>query len=83
MTPPHVTDDEAIARVDFMRHLAEDDKAYDRRCVVGEEKVYFVEDTKARAPGPIYSRLGLAEFQISQCCEYHFDQGFPDEDEDA
>jgi hypothetical protein len=50
-------------------------------CVEGED-VYFLEDTKARKPGHIYSRAGLREYGTSGCCEYHFDLFFGEPEEE-
>lgn len=44
------------------------------RCFIGKEVVFYYPDTEARDPGHIYSQDGLAEYKISQTCEYHFDQ---------
>ncbi len=49
------------------------------RCLFGEAVFWLPADTAVR-PGHIYSEDGRAEFKISQCCEFHFDEMFPDDD---
>lgn len=64
-----------------LKQMAEEDQSYDTRCIYGE-KVFYKEDIKTRAPGHIATSDGMAEFNISTCCEYHFDLNFgTDEDE--
>lgn len=62
-----------------MRDKAMDDETYQTRCVNGE-KVFYVPADKAYAPGHIYSELGMDEYKISKCCEWHFDQWLKEED---
>ena len=87
MTPPSSEDDydyedDKIRECQVMRDLAEKDQNYTLRCIYGE-KVFYVEDTKARMPGHCYSEAGVREVtHISGCCEYHFDKMFPADDED-
>lgn len=49
------------------------------RCIYGEA-VFYRPDNSAFGPGHIYSETGRAEFRISKCCEYHFDEMFKEED---
>lgn len=51
----------------------------EKKCIYGEP-VFFEEDYKARREGHIYSKAGVDEYRISQCCEYHFDQMFAEDD---
>lgn len=48
---------------------------------VQKEAVFYLPYHKALLPGHIYSEMGLREFKISHCCEYHFDEWFKEEDE--
>lgn len=43
------------------------------RCVEGEA-VFWLEHEKALRPGHIYSHDGIAEYNVSKLCEYHFDE---------
>ena len=77
------TDQDKIRECEAMRDLAEKDESYNRRCSIGGEKVFYVADTKARIPGHCYSEAGVREAtNISGCCEYHFDEMFPADDEE-
>jgi hypothetical protein len=77
------TEQDKIRECEVMCDLAEKDEKYTRRCIVGREKVFYVEDSKARMPGHCYSEAGVREAQrISGCCEYHFDEMFPADDDD-
>jgi len=75
------TDQDKIRECEAMRDLAEKDESYTSRCIKGE-KAFYVEDTEARIPGHIYSDAGRREFGISRCCEFHFDEMFPADDEE-
>lgn len=44
-----------------------------------EHATFYAPDTKARVPGHVYSRDGMAELRISKSCEWCFDHAF-DED---
>jgi hypothetical protein len=81
--PGPETEQDKIRECEVTRDLAEKDEKYTLRCIYGE-KVFYVEDTKARMPGHCYSEEGVREVQrISGCCEYHFDVMFaPEDDED-
>lgn len=77
------TDVDKVRECEAMRDLAEKNPQYTLRCIYGE-KVFYVEDTKARMPGHCYSEMGVREMQrISGCCEYHFDEMFADPDDDG
>lgn len=52
------------------------------KCFIGGERVFHLPYSHALVPGHIYSDAGKREFVISQCCEYHFDEAFPDEDDE-
>jgi hypothetical protein len=79
--PGPETEQDKIRECEVTRDLAEKDEKYTFRCIYGE-KVFYVDDTKARMPGHIYSQMGRNEFGISKCCEYHFDEMFAEDDED-
>lgn len=61
------------------RDAALDDETYQTRCFYGE-KAFFAAADRAYVPGHIYSEAGVKELRISQCCEWHFDQLFEDEE---
>jgi len=83
MTTPDYDEQDKIRECEVMRDLAQGDEKYTFRCIIGGEKVFYVQDTKARMPGHCYSEAGVREAQrISGCCEYHFDEMFPTDDED-
>jgi len=65
-----------------MKAKAEADPLYKMTCIIGKEKVFFVEHTRSLIPGHIYSRAGMREVSITGMCEYHFDEMCQD-DEDA
>jgi hypothetical protein len=44
-----------------------------RHCIEGEV-AYFKAADEAEGPGHIYSQAGLREFDISNMCEFHFDE---------
>lgn len=52
------------------------------RCISGEA-VFYAPDTEARIPGHIYSEIGVQEFRISHCCEYHFDKDMQEPEEEG
>lgn len=62
-----------------LRDRAMNDESYQIRCINGE-KVFFYPADKAYAPGHIYSDDGVKEFDISRCCEWHFDNWFAEVD---
>ena len=62
------------------RDAAERDDNYQLRCIMGEKIFYYPSD-KAYVEGQIYTEEGVAEFRISQACEYHFDHWFMEEGE--
>lgn len=83
--PPNYDEQDKIRECEVMRDLAQKDEGYTLRCLYGE-KVFYVEDIKARMPGHCYSPEGVREMQrISGCCEYHFDEMFanPEEEEES
>lgn len=61
-----------------MKDAAEAREDYVLRCFKGE-KVFFNAGEYAVLPGHIYSEAGRREFSISNCCEYHFDQMFDEQ----
>lgn len=63
------------------RDAAMADDEYQNRCFYGE-KVFYSPADRAYAPGHIYSEAGVREHRISQCCEWHFDQLFKEDDGD-
>ena len=69
-------------QVDHMSAMAEQgmaDGTYLSKCIYGEA-VYYVENDKGLKPGHIYSKDGMAEYKISRCCEFHFDEMFKEDD---
>ena len=63
-----------------LKARAEADEGYTIRCIYGE-KVFYQQAEQAWLEGHIYSHAGMDEFKISRCCEFHFDQMFPEEEE--
>lgn len=61
---------------------AASNERYTKTCIFGE-KVFFNPDSEARVPGHIYSGSGMSEYQISKCCEFHFDTMFAEDEEDS
>jgi hypothetical protein len=64
----------ACERVHEMKVKAEADTSYNLTCIVGREKIFFVEHTRSLMPGHIYSYAGVREFRNTHLCEYHFDE---------
>lgn len=60
-------------RLERAQQMAEEAGGTDgARCIKGEA-VFYLSGPRALVPGHIYSRAGMNEFKISQCCEYHYD----------
>ena len=62
-----------------LKDRAEADESYRLRCLYGE-KVFFAPSHEAVVSGHIYSDDGIREYEISRCCEYHFDKAFKEEE---
>ena len=77
---PDPEDAKALPPVAIIPAKADDAEDYTLRCFVGKEKVFYFEYPKALLPGHIYSHAGKDEYEISQTCEYHFDEMFGDDE---
>lgn len=77
-----MSDDNAIKDCELLIQRCFDDPTYESRCVSGEYVFYYAYD-KALLPGHIYSEIGMDEYKISKCCEYHFDEWFKEPEYDG
>lgn len=68
---PINSDEDKLARAQFMKIMSEDAEEYQERCIEGE-KVFYCPDTEARMPGHITSRAGMDEYCNSRLCEFHY-----------
>lgn len=80
VTLTEADDAKSLKDCELLVHRADDDPTYDARCVNGEF-VFYYDYPYALMAGHIYSEKGMDEFNISRCCEYHFDE-WTKEDED-
>lgn len=75
------TDEERVDIFKRVQAVAALPESNPRFCINDGEVVVYVPFSHGVAPGHIYSTEGYREFNISRCCEYHFDKMFKDEDE--
>ena len=78
---PETTDERKLEMALTIRTYAEEERA-DVRCVSCGHGVFYIEDTRPRCEGHVYSREGEAEYFITRFCEWCFDLVTAEEEEE-
>lgn len=71
----------ANALAERYQKMVENGTFYGVYCIEGEPMFLLLGDYAVR-PGHVYSKAGVDEVSISGVCEYHFDNLFPEDDEE-
>lgn len=66
------------AMVGYVKQEVNSYDNYRHKCWECGERVFYVPADRAYAMGHIYTELGVQEFEISQICEFCFDEMFPE-----